>query len=365
MVLKRKRNLKIDPLATYSVLLLRDLNIDEIEDYVEVRDTGMEIDEEKEIHLQNIMKGEKKDIPLPVIKTIANTSRACYANKPLKRRIEWTKDCGNLYIEDNNDLSEEEKLNISEINNLKIKDQQTHPAHSEDASYLKNDVLNEENNTMNRTGIIDTAYLNYGKLIKNVGDDKTKQFGKSESLINFCLRRNIIRYEKHGFESYVCFRNRIFHPTFKSRRNEALMIEKIDRMGTELATLKSMCSLIKEKFKLEEESVRTTTEALKVISKIKLNKARRRSLRKLLVEGPSKISHTATPVSLHSLMLNREKIMAINSIKVSSELYLDIKYYNEVMGVIKASVQEDQEKEFEEQCYEYFDERALKFSKYS
>ena len=78
MVLKRKRNLKIDSNTVYSVFLLKDLDPDELEDYIENRDTGMEADEEKEIHLQNIIKGSENSIPLPVISKINNISRTFY-----------------------------------------------------------------------------------------------------------------------------------------------------------------------------------------------------------------------------------------------------------------------------------------------
>lgn len=403
MVLKRKRNLKIDSSAVYSVFLLRDLNIDEIEDYVEARDTGMEADEEKEVHLQKIIKGENKDIPLPVIEILPIESRAKYKKKTLKRHIEWDKDCRNIYIEDKDDKIEENTLLKSGKGFGKIKEPldslENQDVNKKEASIpgIDKKVIEEvkaenkvkmpesENeiiiNAKDRhTGEIEditshkssvnekssiSSKINFTNLIKEVGDDKTMTFGKNDQLLSFCMKRSIIRYEKHGYESYVCFRNRVFHPTFKSRRNEVLMMEKLERLGIELATLKNMCSMLKEKYKLEAELVKKTTKSLKVIKKIKLKKTRRRILRKLLVDGPVKVINSAPPVNLQSLMMNRDKIMLMKKAKGSTDLYLDIKYYNEIMNLISANPGEDSPNVSEEPYCPSFDDNPFKIYKYS
>ncbi|EED42427.1 hypothetical protein EBI_25902 [Enterocytozoon bieneusi H348] len=78
MTFKRKRNIKLDVLATYNVLLLETFSKDELEDYEEAKATGMEEDEEKEVHLREVMEDNKKSIPLPVITQIENECKKYY-----------------------------------------------------------------------------------------------------------------------------------------------------------------------------------------------------------------------------------------------------------------------------------------------
>lgn len=293
MVLKRKRNLRIENTAVYSVLHLKDLNLEEIENYIETRDTGMEAEEEKEIHLQNIIKGTNKDIPLPIINQIDNTSRRCFKilGKVKKNRIDKSKifnDCPNIYIE-----SQEEK------------------------EYLQKEVEDGS------------------RAIYNIGDDKTFSYDKSQSLVEFCLKRAIVRYEVPGYEAYTCFRNRIFHPNFKSRRNEALINEKLERMATEFSTLKLMCQILKDKSFLELKAINLMEEAIKSTNNIKeQSRKRRKRLSKLLVDGFNVEKLNPQP-NISSLMTNREKMQSFKNTKISSELYLDLKYYNEIMRFIE------------------------------
>lgn len=361
MVLKRKRNLKIDATTSYSVFLTRDLNPEEMEDYVEARDTGMEADEEKEIHLQNIIKGQKSDIPLPVITEITNVSRSFFPEKSLKRRIVWEKDCENLYIENKEDLQEEESIIGNELSAAKERGPVS-PAH---AGPLEEDTKLHEVSDNGLDGVVATRQgdkepdgLDLLGLINKMGDNKSETLNRSEGVINFCLRRSILRYERRGYEAYSCFRDRIFRPTFKSRRNEALMIEKLGRMGTELGTLENMCSLLKEKYRLELRALKKTTRALGIINSTRLDKSKRKALKRLMVEGPPKSTHNATPANLHGIMTNREKIMTMRSLRVSPELYLDIKYYSEVMGLIRNSEESEQENDRKKVCRICFDERA-------
>lgn len=297
MVSKRKRNLKVDNNQLYTVLNIQDINIKEVEDYNETRDTGMEADEEKEIHLQNIIKGDDKNIPLPVIKQIKNESRSEFSpnvNEIIDSRINNVKDSQNKYIE-----SEEDKAQFS--------------------SLIKDDI-----------GI--------PEMIFKICDDKNAVTDLNDNLVNFCIRRGIVRYDRAGFEAYACFRNRIFHPTFKSRRNEALMTEKIERLGLELSTLKSMCKLLNNRLDQEYESLKITKQLVKCINSMKSGTKsamrKRKTLYKRMVAGPYASTAVSTPFNVDTIMTNRDTIRSMKNRKIASESFLDLKYYNEVMRLI-------------------------------
>jgi hypothetical protein len=297
MVLKRKRNLKVDVTSIYSVFLLKDLDPDELEDYTENRDTGMEADEEKEIHLQNIIKGNEQSIPLPVIREINNRSRECYKKiEQEKRKIRWEKDCSNETIASSN-------LTINSIAN-------------------NNTITQSPSSNFNPNPV----------LLKIAGDNKNILTGKSDQLINYYLRRVLIRYEKQGYETYTCFRDRIFHPTFKSRRNEILMTEKISRLSNELNTLKELLKLNKEKSIENLKLIKITKKIIKKVSVLKLNKKQKKNIKRNLKEGL--IKNNRLKMNVFSIMTDREKIKNIKNYKFNSELILDIKYYEDIMRLV-------------------------------
>lgn len=461
MVLKRKRNLKIDANTVYSVFLLKDLDPDELEDYVENRDTGMEADEEKEIHLQNIIKGSENSIPLPVIQEINNISRNYYKKIELSKEIEWKKDCKNEYIpteedkvvleakiENNNNTLKEKKLlnspnnqpkqNGTELQNTsppKVDNATTSEAYSlvdqdtlsnriqtsqpvdvnnENMSYLDivqtpthqlspndnqysylplnnkelesshNQILkkfkaNDHSNDLNNSPLssnnenTDKDYshvIELGKsnelcitsdkdnsklqklsypsnldipiLLSNAGENKSFLMGKNDDFVTFCLRRVLLRYEKSGFETYTCFRDRIFQPTFKSRRNEALMIEKISRMGVEFSTLSQLCKFYREKTLNELAVVKSTFEIVKKAEKLKLDKKQKKIVSKMLFEGLSKGKNANKRLNLHMAMTDRDKIQNLRNFKTSSELFVDIKYYDIFMNLIRRKKLKDE-----------------------
>lgn len=315
MVLKRKRNLKVDPSHVYSVYNLRDINLEEAEDYIEQRDTGMEADEEKEVHLQNIIKGNDKDIPIPVIREVLDSDTLFP-----KRTTTEEDDSVNRYIKT------EEEVEIPE----------------------------------------DTV-----ELIKKVGEDK-RYAPVDESLALQLLKRTIVRYERSGFENYSCFRNRIFTPTFKARKNEGVMVEKLNRMGVELTTLGVMTGLLKQKLLLEVKSLELTVGGVRELTKLNrsisnrdrsisnrdgisnrgekeltklsgnsISKGVRRRLAKKFTRGLMKLKE---PINVESMTTNRDKINMFHNRRISTELYLDIKHYSEIMKLINTDVDDEESK---------------------
>ncbi|ELA41481.1 uncharacterized protein VICG_01465 [Vittaforma corneae ATCC 50505] len=376
MVLKRKRNLKIDTTASYSVFLLRDLNRNEVEDYLENRDTGMEAEEEKELHLQNIMKGTGKDIPIPVVAEIENISRSRYEKKELKKRIIWEKDCPNDYIEDRSDVETEKEMQLKlhelisksnpqgistekgsfipiETFNISNKSTGTLNSGSHPDSIIK--VVEHESNSAQQGAIatqrhpiasniykIDSKRPAFKDIIKRIGSDKNAYTIKDENIVNFCLRKTLVRYERPGFEAYTCFRDRIFNPTFKSRRNETLMFEKINRMGVEFGTLKKLCEMYKEKCMYEDKAYKQTIKIFKKLSSSSVSKLKKRMLVKMMYKFPEKGPGSKMKINIYDIMTDRQKIVNLKTTKSSNELYLDIKYYNEVMSLIKFDEKENQ-----------------------
>lgn len=376
MVLKRKRNLKIDAAANYSVFLLRDLNQDEIEDYLENRDTGMEAEEEKELHIQNIMKGTGKEIPIPVILEVENTCRAHYEKKQLKRKIVWERDCPNDYIEDENDVVAEKKMHpkLQEL----ISKGSLQNVSSEKGSFIPIGTFNicnklaESPNTGNvpdsiirvveheshsaqpeavavqRFPIssnmckIDGKRLTFRDVIKRIGNDKNAYAIKDEEVANFCMRKTLVRYERAGFEAYTCFRDRIFSPTFKSRRNETLMFEKINRMGVEFSTLKKLCEMYRERCVCESRAYKQTARIFKKLSSSNISKRRKKMLVRMMYKFPERGPGSKMKINVYDTMIDRQKIVNLRNARPSTELYLDIKYYNEVMSLINFDEKENQ-----------------------
>lgn len=369
MVLKRKRNLKIDTSISYAVFLVRDLDINETEDYIENRDTGMEADEEKEVHLQNIMKGTGDNIPIPVICEIENESRKHYKKRELKKRIIWEKDCTNEYIETEQDIEIENKLkeSIEDSKQLFVKEDLKQPQTEPKQSFIPIESFfnkSSENMTSHPVRISESLikivehestenipHSEYPKyqlnsykyerkkstfqdLIRKIGNDKNLIVNKNEDLINYCLRRTLIRYEKNGYEAYTCFRDRIFNPTFKSRRNETLMYEKINRMGTEFNTMRKMCQLQIEKCQKEYQMYEKTFEIIDYLNKIEMNEKKKKQMIKMMFRGQEEDRIVQTKPKIFDLMVDRQKIVNLRNMKSSTELFLEIKYYNEVMSLV-------------------------------
>ncbi|OQS54256.1 hypothetical protein EHP00_925 [Ecytonucleospora hepatopenaei] len=247
MSFKRKRNIKFDPLNTYNVFFLDTFDTEEIEDYVETKATGMEEDEEKEIQLQNVIRGKDKEIPLPVFSKI---ERKCkYMHQVLKNFINIQKDVENKYI-----LSKEDKKELNQIKkykeqvnlgSFKIKTNGGLVLIYEcDAQKTLECVPPEQ---LTNAYDFETAVKTFGEDVKYCNSVKNNQF------VDFVLRKTLIRYEKKGFEAYTCFKPRIIMPKMKSRKNEQQTIEKLQRMYNEFLYIEKSCEIQKSIIEKEQE----------------------------------------------------------------------------------------------------------------
>lgn len=411
MALKRKRNLKVDVTAKYSVCLLKSLDGSDLEDYVETHDTGMEADEEKEIQLQSIMKGSGASIPLPIIAQVSNPARSLFSPTKFKCRIKWHKDVPNEYIGDAEEaraLAQKLMHTGADQAENKHEDNEVRPAPqnvpgANDVSFNRAaglfegtqvEKINGENfkgdseRELGFTGCIDkqeelssNAGSNEPGILHSVGDaenggkraktscsapniaenglieinkisEQFKQgfetFGNTLAainmrdgrLINYILNRTLLRYEKPGFEAYTCFRRRVFHPSFKSRRNELIMLEKLERMGAEFYALKDMCSAMQQKTEQEIRHLKLTSALVREYHIADLTKRLRRVYKRKILEVAENLPANKVPFNVHSIMQNRDKIAAVRKVQVNGELPLDVGCYRTIMNLLHDAEQE-------------------------
>lgn len=312
MGLKRKRNLKIDNTMNYRVCILRDLDSEYLEDYVEVHDSGMEADEEKEIQLQKIMQGAGNEIPLPVVRKIDNPALAMYKDIKIKKHIKWNVDCKNEYIEDATDAGKKMELkNPTEEDNA---------AGGDSIAEAENGQLSDE--------AIARAFQTFGEVASAVNN-------KNKRLVDYVLGRTLVRYERAGYEAYACFRRRVFHPTFKSRRNELIMLEKLERMGAEFQAQHKLCELLMKRCRAQHRHIRRTGRLLAAYAAASLSKKEKRAYKRKILGLPDDDAPSKVIFNVHSIMTNRNKIAYIKGIKSSVEMLIDSKYYKEAMAILK------------------------------
>lgn len=246
MTFKRKRNIKLDVLATYNVLLLETFGKDELEDYEETKATGMEEDEEKEVHLREVMENNKKSIPLPVITQIENECKKYYKQSKVKNFINHQNDVPNRFI-----------LSTNEVQELNDICRRKHEMDNE-AIFPKNGLftlVNEYSVSKSINSDIGEK-LDFYRAVTCFGDDsKYYNIVKNKEFINFVFRRTLIRFEKLGFEAYCCFKPRILQPKIKSRKNEQNTIEKLHRMYTEFEMISDNCKLMETRVTKELELI--------------------------------------------------------------------------------------------------------------
>ncbi|ADM11716.1 uncharacterized protein Eint_061090 [Encephalitozoon intestinalis ATCC 50506] len=242
MVYKRKRNVKIDNGLPYAIYKPGSFDVSSLEEYVPPSlDTGMEADEEKELHLKKIMEGEKGNIPIPVITKVDNPAREIYGKYVPKRKyVEWIGDAENEYL-----------------------------------------MNNEDRRICKESGVDEKQF--YG-ILSTISNKQDLLEGK-EKFSRMVASRILIRNEKFNPLAYVCFRKRIIKPSRRSRRSEELSKEKVERMWKELHLLEALCKLYGKRNKLErdlEDVECSLLETFCLLMKNSSRKARKKMGRKIL-----------------------------------------------------------------------------------
>jgi hypothetical protein len=274
MAYKRKRNVRIENDAGYRVLRLEELDESQAEDYVPPSiDTGMEADEEKEVHLRKIIEAGTGDIPIPVIAEVDNPARALYTQfKPRSRYINWMEDARNEYLLDNEDAKLCEELGLSRAQFL---------------SYIEALAANTES-----------------------GDGV-------ESRIRSCtLPKMLARDEKCVYASYVCFRKRVLKPNRRTRKCEENSKEKLDRIWAELNILNRLCELSMLRLKAErdlEEVKRGLIESACMVMKSSGKNTRKKIMRRILrrPRRTPKLKFFNTCNAINELVFDRFRIKSL------------------------------------------------------
>ncbi|AFN83203.1 hypothetical protein EROM_061110 [Encephalitozoon romaleae SJ-2008] len=298
MAYKRKRNVKIDNSQPYSIYKPGVSEASSLEEYIPPSlDTGMEADEEKELHLKKIMEGEKGSIPIPVIVEVYNPAREAYGRyTPRRRYVEWSGDAENKYL-----LSDEDKKICRE------------------------------------RGISEEEFY---KLLCTLSREQRLVEGK-EGLIKMLSSRVLIRNENFSPLAYVCFRKRIIKPNRRSRRSEELSKEKVERMWKELYLLEVLCSLYCKRNELERDLENVESNLFQtscLLIKSSSRRARKRIGRKVLNKqgGTSKDGPNATNGTIGGIIFDRTRIRLLRQrIRESKERVRMGEYDSEIQAYKK------------------------------
>ncbi|KAL6121488.1 hypothetical protein NUSPORA_01575 [Nucleospora cyclopteri] len=247
MSFKRKRNIKFEITGTYSVFMLDAINNDELEDYEEIKATGMEEEEEKELHLRKVIEGQNKSIPLPVIENIENPCEKYYKKTHIDHFINWQDDVKNIYVESKEDIKilnemkkkepeiEQGSIKILSLNFIECV-KETSLASKNMSSFLTDSVQCFD---------LEAAVKCFGDEQKNYGQIKNRDF------VDFVLRRCLIRHEKFSYEAYICFKPRVLLPKIKSRKNENHTAEKLTQLHEEFEDIRTLCLISRRRMKIE------------------------------------------------------------------------------------------------------------------
>ncbi|KAH9411215.1 hypothetical protein HK407_07g12080 [Ordospora pajunii] len=269
MVYKRKRNVKIDNNKSYAICKPGSTDELLLEEYVPpTLDTGMEADEEKEVHLKSIIEEGKGDIPIPVIVDVDNLARREYGKYfASKRYVEWLGDASNEYIVNSDD---ERSCREMEISKEKLQ-----------------------------------------KLLLTISRDQCLS-NENKKYVEMVASRILVRSDKLDSPAYICFRRRVVKPNRRSRKCEELAKEKVERMWTEFYLLEKLCKLYYSKNRLERESEDVEDELVKVtytLMKGSTRSTRRKIARK--IRGDAIKPSESTNGGREGLLFDRWRIKAL------------------------------------------------------
>lgn len=312
MVPKRKRNVKVDPAEKYQIVDLEELDFSNLEEFtLPPIDSGMEAEEEKELHLKKIIDSGSGHIPIPVIKEVENPAKDFYKSIELPHKyINWKEDVCNSYFMDENDNKLCDDLGIAKEDYLKVVDEIENDAfvkienedklmetrstrfdHYDNSPVIRSPIPNKllvNNSTAcleNSTVPDNTAAHN---LMVNTGDDVsdinrsnvcltpaiqdysslTLSLDLKERIKSLARYKRLIRDEDSLYPSYVCFRRRVLKPSRKNRRSEGQTYEKVIRLNSELELLEKLTTLRLKVAEINDKIYDCSFEIAKTISKI-------------------------------------------------------------------------------------------------
>lgn len=225
MIIKRKRNAKLENDVHYQVLNEYEIEMSYIEEYKpHTISTGMEAEEEKEHHLKSIIIEGTGKIPIPIVKKGRKLDLKEY--KRPSSYIHWSEDCENRIILD-----------------------------QDDKKFIKQNGIPEKK---------------FYELLK-VNDFKTFQeqhdYIIMDHVINYIEKRRTKVLNIESLEDfYICFRKRIIKPPKKSRRTEENVINRLKRMWIEFNTLHNLYNCHLKRCELEKELLKTNNEIFSLVN---------------------------------------------------------------------------------------------------
>lgn len=336
MALKRKRNLKVDNVMNYSVFTLGDLKADDLEDYIESRDTGMEADEEKEVHLQKIIQQQARSIPLPRISHFDNPARKLYPPKRLPKHLKWSKDCPNRYIDD--DIDKAVKLQAyKEFYKTKqgsvedLKEVVLENVNTDDTKRMK--LLEDSKTDIEVMHEYKNARI-FERAFQDVEEVPRAMVGKDPHILDFVTRRTLIRHELPGLSTYTCFRPRIFNPSFKPRRNESLIAERLCRMASELKTQDILCGLLLQRTEMESRKLELGMELLELYNSGDTPRNDKKTIKRHLLGVADRSGMEVSPENIFKMMTDRERLRRFKMQKVTTELYLEAEHSKTILEAL-------------------------------
>lgn len=221
MIIKRKRNAKLENDVAYQVLNEYEIEMSYLEEYKPPTiTTGMEIEEEKEHHLKSIIVQGTGKIPIPVVKKSKKLDL-----KEWKRpasNIHWTEDCENKILIDQDDKKFIKYHNLTEKDFFELLEVKDFKSYQE-----KNDII------------------------------------LMDSVIDYIEKRKVKVLDTESMEDfYICFRKRIIKPPKKSRRTEENVLNRLRRMWIEFNSLNNLYNHHLKRCELEKDLLKTNNEII-------------------------------------------------------------------------------------------------------
>ncbi|KAF7682568.1 Enhancer of polycomb-like protein 1 [Astathelohania contejeani] len=295
MIAKRIRNKKLENEIKYKIYRNTEINKDLTAAYTANNiSSGMEQEEEKELHLKEVIAGKQDAIPLPQIDMVDNIVEYT-PYKRCKEMIRYDEDVPNKYIMTADDLK-----------------------------YCKSvDCTVDEFND----AVLLLQSGNYEGMILSE---------KMENLKDYILKRIIKNKGDEKFDAYVCFRKRTIKQARKSRKSEGLYLEKLKRMQLEVYLINKMMELKKLQCEKEKKLLWYKQELLGLCSSIGDTKSRKRMAKRIF--GKEKIVYEQpfykTLESFTAFIKNRRKMNAFKNKFMKETIEVDKEMLDNEVTVI-------------------------------
>ncbi|ELQ76683.1 Polycomb enhancer protein, EPC [Trachipleistophora hominis] len=273
MFSKRIRNKKLETNRQLMVYYTDELDQSLLLDYVHTNlKTGVEQDEEKEIHLKKLLESGKGDIVIPKITVNTDIVKNYGEYRPPEKYIKHGRDVPNEYVlqEEDYKFLEDEKIELSDFKRIT-------------------------------------------KMIGTKEYEKLENSSVKEKITNYYSKRMVKLIGNDDYDAYLCFRKRTNVPGRKNRRSEASTLEKLKRAYLEFTYLDKLLSLKEEQQKLNEEILSINYEIFGITDVLKTSccpsrrkKIYRKLYRKEKIKKPVPFYKTCS--SFSDLLADRKKI---------------------------------------------------------